>query len=133
MPLKLIVALALAMLLDKGIRGVGVYRALFYLPSLLGALGRGRRALAPAVRARGHRQPAPGASSATRARPGCIDPDYALYTLIILAVWQFGSPMVIFLAGLRQIPTDLYEAASIDGAEQAAAVLARSRCRCSRR
>ena len=37
MPLKLVVALALAMLLDKGIRGVGLYRALFYLPSLLGA------------------------------------------------------------------------------------------------
>jgi multiple sugar transport system permease protein len=45
-------------------------------------------------------------------------PDYALYTLVILAVWQFGSPMVIFLAGLRQIPTDLYEAASMDGASK---------------
>ncbi|MNW28736.1 Lactose transport system permease protein LacF [compost metagenome] len=40
----------------------------------------------------------------------------ALYTIIILKVWQFGSPMIIFLAGLQQIPTDLYEAASIDGA-----------------
>ena len=46
-------------------------------------------------------------------------PDYALYTLVILAVWQFGSPMVIFLAGLRQIPTDLYEAAAMDGASRA--------------
>ena len=34
----------------------------------------------------------------------------------MLAVWQFGSPMIIFLAGLRQIPQDLYEAAAIDGA-----------------
>lgn len=45
-------------------------------------------------------------------------PDYALSTLIILAIWQFGSPMIIFLAGLRQIPQDLYEAASMDGAGQ---------------
>lgn len=37
---------------------------------------------------------------------------------MLLSVWQFGSPMVIFLAGLRQIPTDLYEAASIDGASR---------------
>jgi multiple sugar transport system permease protein len=43
-------------------------------------------------------------------------PQYALGTLILLAAWQFGSPMLIFLAGLQQIPTDLYEAAAIDGA-----------------
>ena len=43
-------------------------------------------------------------------------PDYALSTLVVLAAWQFGSPMIIFLAGLRQIPQDLYEAASMDGA-----------------
>ena len=43
-------------------------------------------------------------------------PDTALATLILLVVWQFGSSMVIFLAGLKQIPTDLYEAASVDGA-----------------
>ena len=35
---------------------------------------------------------------------------------MLLAVWQFGSPMIIFLAGLRQVPQDLYEAASMDGA-----------------
>jgi len=44
------------------------------------------------------------------------DPRTAIWTLILLAVWQFGSPMLIFLAGLKQIPTELYEAASIDGA-----------------
>jgi multiple sugar transport system permease protein len=43
-------------------------------------------------------------------------PDTAIYTLVLLAVWQFGSPMIIFLAGLRQVPQDLYEAASMDGA-----------------
>jgi ABC-type sugar transport system permease subunit len=44
------------------------------------------------------------------------DPKVALWTLITLAVWQFGSPMLIFLAGLRQIPPELYEASSMDGA-----------------
>src|SRR5690606_20879504 len=43
-------------------------------------------------------------------------PDYALGTLIILNVWTFGAPMIIFLAGLRQIPSMYYEAAAIDGA-----------------
>jgi multiple sugar transport system permease protein len=44
------------------------------------------------------------------------NPRYSLWTLVVLSVWQFGSPMIIFLAGLRQIPTDMYEAASLDGA-----------------
>ena len=44
------------------------------------------------------------------------NPKFSLHTLIVLRVWQFGSPMIIFLAGLRQIPSELYESASIDGA-----------------
>jgi multiple sugar transport system permease protein len=46
------------------------------------------------------------------------EPETALWTLIVLNVWTFGSPMVIFLAGLRQIPASYYEAASIDGANR---------------
>ena len=46
------------------------------------------------------------------------NPNTSIYTLVILAIWQFGSPMIIFLAGLRQIPQDLYEAASMDGASK---------------
>jgi multiple sugar transport system permease protein len=46
------------------------------------------------------------------------DPQYALWTIILLHVWTFGSPMVIFLAGLRQIPGMYYEAASVDGASR---------------
>jgi multiple sugar transport system permease protein len=49
------------------------------------------------------------------------NPNYSLYTLILLHMWQFGSPMIIFLAGLKQIPTELYEAASIDGANRRSA------------
>ncbi|MBN8636397.1 MAG: sugar ABC transporter permease, partial [Anaerolineae bacterium] len=49
--------------------------------------------------------------------PGWItSPDYALGTLILLSVWQFGSSMIIFLAGLKQIPSEYYDAASVDGA-----------------
>jgi multiple sugar transport system permease protein len=115
-PLKLAVALALAMALDRGVRGLPVYRAIFYLPSLLGA------SVAIAILWR----LIFGADGLVNQLllvttgihgPGWVThPDYAIWTLVVLAVWQFGSPMIIFLAGLRQIPQDLYEAASMDGA-----------------
>jgi multiple sugar transport system permease protein len=114
-PLKLAAALALAMALDRSVRGVSFYRAVFYLPSLLGA------SVAVAVLWRqifGQE----GLVNQLLALTGFIGPswvthpNYALSTLVMLAIWQFGSPMIIFLAGLRQIPQDLYEAASMDGA-----------------
>src|SRR5690606_22896415 len=46
------------------------------------------------------------------------NPNYSLWTLIVLSIWQFGSPMIIFLAGLRSIPQDMYEAASLEGASK---------------
>ena len=49
--------------------------------------------------------------------PGWVsDPRSALWTIVLLHVWTFGAPMVIFLAGLRQIPAQYYEAAAVDGA-----------------
>jgi pectin-derived oligosaccharide transport system permease protein len=113
-PLKLGFALAIAMLLNKGIRGLPIYRAMFYLPSLLGA------SVAIAVL---WRQLFAGNGLVNQVLapfgiegPSWIsNPDYSLYTLVVLSVWQFGSPMIIFLAGLRQIPKDVYEAAAIDG------------------
>ena len=114
-PLKLVVALAIAVVLDKGIRGVTFYRALFYLPSLLGA----SVAIAVLWRQIFGREGMVNQLLALLGFQGVAwvtHPDYALGTLVILAIWQFGSPMVIFLAGLRQIPTDLYEAAAMDGA-----------------
>jgi multiple sugar transport system permease protein len=114
-PLKLAFALGVAMMLNKGISGLPVYRALFYLPSLLGA------SVAIAVL---WRQLFAGNGLINQALalvgiqgPSWIsNPNYALWTLVVLSIWQFGSPMIIFLAGLRQIPRDLYEAAAIDGA-----------------
>jgi len=114
-PLKLAFALSVALVLNKGIRGLPIYRALFYLPSLLGA------SVAIAVL---WRQLFAGDGLVNHLLlpfgihgPSWIsNPDYSLYTLVVLSVWQFGSPMIIFLAGLRQIPREVYEAAAIDGA-----------------
>jgi multiple sugar transport system permease protein len=114
-PFKLTFALSIALLLNKGLKGLTVYRALFYLPSLLG----GSVAIAVLWR---KIFAADGLFNEILALFGIKgiswigDPDTAIYTLIVLSIWQFGSPMIIFLAGLRQIPADLYEAASLDGA-----------------
>jgi multiple sugar transport system permease protein len=116
-PLKLAFALAVAVALNRGLAGLSLYRAIFYLPSLLGT----SVAIAVLWRQIFARD---GLVNNLLAQVG-IDgpswishPDYALWTLIILSVWQFGSPMIIFLAGLRQIPVDMYEAASLDGASK---------------
>jgi|SRR5215217_345558 len=116
-PLKLAFALGVALLLNRGMKGLPLYRALFYLPSLLGA------SVAIAIL---WRQIFAGDGLVNKflsifgiIGPSWIsNPNYSLWTLIILAIWQFGSPMIIFLAGLRQIPQDMYEAASLDGASK---------------
>ena len=115
-PLKLAFALAVAVALDKAVRAGALYRALFYIPSLLGG------SVAIAVL---WRQIFEGNGTLNqvllwlfgyKGQSWISSPDTAIYTLVLLAVWQFGSPMIIFLAGLRQVPQDLYEAASMDGA-----------------
>jgi multiple sugar transport system permease protein len=114
-PLRLSIALAIAMMLNTKRMGMYFYRAGYYLPSIIGG------SVAVAVmwsQMFGYR----GLVNAFLGLLG-IDalrwlgrPDTAIWTLIILAMWQFGSPMLIFLAGLRQIPQEYYEAAEIDGA-----------------
>ena len=114
-PLKLIFALLVALVLQRGLRGLALYRAIYYLPSLIGG------SVAVAIM---WRQIFGGQGFINTALqligisgPSWIsDPKYALSTLIILAVWQFGSPMIIFLAGLTQIPNEYYDAAKVDGA-----------------
>jgi multiple sugar transport system permease protein len=116
-PLKLAFALGVALLLNRGMRGLPLYRALFYLPSLLGA------SVAIAIL---WRQLFAGdglvndflAIFGIQGPSWISNPRYSLWTLIVLSIWQFGSPMIIFLAGLRQIPQDMYEAASLDGASK---------------
>jgi multiple sugar transport system permease protein len=117
-PLQLIVALAIAMLLNEGMKGLAFYRSIFYLPSMLGA------SVAIAVLWRQMFE-VDGLVNQVLRQLGfqattswIADPQWALWTIILLHVWTFGSPMVIFLAGLRQIPGMYYEAASVDGASR---------------
>lgn len=113
-PLKLIMALAVAMFLNRDLKGINLIRTLYYIPSLFG----GSVAIAvlwklmfldngvinaflshlhlPNVQFWGH-------------------PDCALKTICALEIWQFGSSMVMFLAALKNVPRELYEAADIDG------------------
>lgn len=116
-PLKLTVALALAMALDRSVRGVSVYRAIFYLPSLLGASVAVAMLWRQIFGADGLINQLMMLTLGFSGPSWVTHPDYALSTLVVLAIWQFGSPMIIFLAGLRQIPQDLYEAAAMDGAK----------------
>ncbi|MCX6030705.1 MAG: sugar ABC transporter permease [Chloroflexi bacterium] len=118
LPLKLIAALAVAMLLNQKLRGVPFYRAVYYIPTLLG----GSVAIAVLWRKlfekNGLVNMFLGAIGFTNLPGWITNPNYALGTLVLLSVWQFGSSMIIFLAGLKQIPEEYYEAASVDGANK---------------
>jgi oligogalacturonide transport system permease protein len=116
-PMKLVFALLVAVMLNVKLRFVGVYRTLFYLPSILGGsvavsiLWRFlfmREGMVNRLLDLMHLPPVDWLGS----------PDIALFTLSLLAVWQFGSSMVIFLAGLKQVPYELYEAGRVDGASR---------------
>lgn len=115
-PLQLAFALLIAVLLNRALTGIGWYRAIYYLPSLLG----GSVAIA-VVWTQLFQQD--GAVNRILSVFGIhtgiswiSNPSTALYTLVLLHIWQFGAPMVIFLAGLKQVPQDLYDAAAVDGA-----------------
>ena len=114
-PMILVFSLALAVFLNRGLRGLALYRSAFYVPSLIGAsvaiafLWRqvfGRAGVINVVLA----------WFGIQGKSWVGTPSTATWVLIILAVWTFGATMVIFLAALRQIPEELYEASSIDGA-----------------
>lgn len=114
-PLKLAAALAVAMLLNSARKGQGFYRSAFYAPSLIGA----SVSIAIVWKAMfGDSGPVDQGLSFFGINIGgwVGNPSMTMPMFILLTVWQFGAPMVIFLAGLKQIPADLYEAASMDGA-----------------
>ena len=116
-PISLAVALAIALVLNRGLQGLAIYRSVYYLPSLLG----GSVAIVMLWRyIFGNDGIVNGFLGLLGIQgPAWVtDPDFSLSTLIVLNVWTFGSPMVIFLAGLRQVPAMYYEAASIDGASR---------------
>lgn len=115
-PLQLALALLLALVLDRGVRGLSYYRALYYLPSLIG----GSVAVGILWRTvfgyEGGFNQVLGLLGLENLPNWVDNPSTSIWTLVALNVWTFGSPMIIFLAGLRQIPMELYEQASIDGA-----------------
>ncbi|WP_412710581.1 carbohydrate ABC transporter permease [Atrimonas thermophila] len=114
-PLQIVFALFVAIVLHRDKPGIRFYRGIYYLPSLFG----GSVAVAILWRQVFNKE---GLLNQLLALLGIEGknwialPETALYTLIVLLVWQFGSPMVIFLSGLKQIPKEYYEAAMIDGA-----------------
>ena len=115
-PLRLIMALLVALLLVKSSKLSGFYRAVYYLPSIIGS------SVAVAILWK-RMFASDGVINALLQTIGIPceiawlgRADTAIWTLIILAVWQFGSSMLIFLSGLKQIPVSLYEAATVDGA-----------------
>ncbi|TDB99924.1 sugar ABC transporter permease [Nonomuraea longispora] len=114
-PVQLVLALALALLLNRGVRGLSFYRSVYYLPSLLA----GSVSVAILWRQIFGKDGLVNQLLAMAGIEGVswvAHPDFALGTLIVLNAWTFGAPMVIFLAGLRQIPHSYYEAAEVDGA-----------------
>ena len=114
-PLKLIFALFIAYILNFKIKGVGLFRTAYYVPSILG----GSVAIAVLWKALFKND---GVVNTILAMLGfesinfLADKQWALFIICLLRVWQFGSAMVLFLAALKGVPEDLYEAASIDGA-----------------
>lgn len=117
-PARLVVALLIALLLSKQVIGISIYRALIYLPSLIGGsvgVSIGWRKL--------FAQNGPiNSFLALFGVHGPVwigNPGTAMFVIVLLTVWQFGSEMVIFLAGLKQIPVHLYESATMDGASRA--------------
>lgn len=114
-PLQIIFALFVAILLNKDRPGIRTYRAIYYLPSLFG----GSVAVAILWRQVFNKEGLLNQLLAFLGIEGknwIASPGTALYTLIVLLIWQFGSSMVIFLSGLKQISKEYYEAAMIDGA-----------------
>ena len=114
-PGKLIMALAVAMFLNRDLKGINLIRTLYYIPSLFG----GSVAVALLWRLMFLDNGVINAILTALHLPVIQwlgDTRYALRTICMLEIWQFVSSMVMFLAALKQVPRSLYEAAEIDGA-----------------
>jgi len=113
--LGLIVAFLLALLLNQPVRGIALFRTIFYLPALVSGI-------AVAILWTNILQPEYGLLNTALAKigiegPGWLkSPEWAMPGLILMSIWGVGGSVVIFLAGLQGVPTHLYEAASLDGA-----------------
>jgi multiple sugar transport system permease protein len=114
-PLQTVLSLGVAMLMNVKVRGINVFRTIWYLPSLVTGVAQtvlfiyvfnpDFGLINGALRLVGIEGP-----------KWLFDPNWALPAVIIMSLWTVGGNMVIYLAGLRDIPADLYEAAEVDGA-----------------
>lgn len=114
-PLKITFALFVAIVLSARLRAINFFRTVYYLPSILG----GSVAIAVLWRFLFMKEGVVNTFLSCLHIPAVNwlgDPGIALYTVSLLTVWQFGSSMIIFLAGIKQIPAELYEAGKVDGA-----------------
>lgn len=116
-PLKLITGLGLSLLLNLKVRGMNVFRTIFYIPAVLSGV-------AVALMWIWIMHPEMGVVNMILARFGIQGPmwfwapETALISVVIMALWYVGGDAVIYLAGLQNIPPHLYEAAEIDGASR---------------
>ena len=114
-PLGLIVALTIALLLNQKVKGVGVWRSIYYLPSIVGGV-------AVSVLWKYLLHTRFGLINMGLAQIGIEGPPWinstrwAVPSFILMGAWGAGGSMLLYLAGLQGIPTVLYEAAKIDGA-----------------
>jgi multiple sugar transport system permease protein len=114
-PLGLVVSLLLAILLNMDAKGISVYRTLFYLPSLAPPVAATLVFLllfSPDQGLVNHLLTVAGLPTSR----WFLDPAWSKPTLVLLSLWGIGSATLIFLAGLKEIPQSLLEAAAIDGA-----------------
>jgi oligogalacturonide transport system permease protein len=117
-PGKLAFALFIAVVLNQKRRGINTFRTLYYLPSIFG----GSVAISALWKFLFMKDGVVNriiGIAHIPAQDWLGSPKWALFTISLVTVWEFGSSMVLFLAGLKQIPETLYEAARIDGAGRA--------------
>lgn len=115
-PLRLAFALFVANLLNKKHKGMAVYRVLYYIPSIVGGSIAVSVVWKQIFGNKGVLMQLLDAVGIHQQFSLLGNPKTALFGIILMGVWQFGSSMLVFLAGLKQIPNSLYESAAIDGA-----------------
>lgn len=115
LPLGMIGSLGVAMLLNMKLRGMRVFRSIFYIPAILPGVAVTMLWLWILKPQGGVLNYILGLFNIS-AKPWLSDPNWALPAFVIMSLWGIGGGMIIYLAGLQSVPTQLYEAAEIDGA-----------------
>src|SRR3972149_559894 len=117
LPLNLAFSFFLAVLLNQKVRGINIWRTIYFLPSIIAGVA------VTLLWVRILHSPVGGFNPLLKEvigiqnPPGWLaDPEWAIPALVIMSLWSVGGSMIIYLAGLQGVPTDLYDAAKVDGA-----------------